>query len=200
MKDKKEAAFIKRLAALVIDLFLIGFISGIISAPFVITDNYEKLSKESKEVTDNYMEGKISPDTYVRKNSNINYDLSRETALVSIITVAIYIVYFIIYQLKNKGQTLGKKLLKIRIISTSEDELNMNQLAIRSIMINSIIANMLVIALVLIGTKEIYFIGTIIVELIQYLIIFVSALMVLSRKDKKGLHDLVAKTKVICEV
>ena len=43
-------------------------------------------------------------------------------------------------------------------------------------------------------------VGILTVEFIQYILLFVIAIMVLSRKDKRGLHDVVTNTKVIKEV
>lgn len=200
MKETKNATFIQRLIALVIDLVIIMLVSSIFTAFTVDMDNYQKLSDELVSVEKQLEKEEITPTVYMSKSMDINYDLSRETALTTIVTIALSIVYFMIYQVKKNGQTLGKKLMKIRLVSNDEKDLTMNQVAVRSLIINCVLADILLLALALIGTKNIYMIGTITVEMIQYIIFFVIAIMVLSRKDKRGLHDLITNTKVIKEV
>lgn len=200
MKETKYATFIERLAALVIDMILILFISSIITAFTVDMDNYQKLTDELTSVEQQARDGKIEPITYANKFMDINYDISRETGLSTIIMIAVYILYFIIFQFKKSGQTLGKKIMRIKIVSNDEKELTINQMAIRSLIINCILADLLLLAVSILGSKDVYIVGIITIEFIQYILLFVIAIMVLSRKDKRGLHDVITNTKVIKEV
>ena len=59
MKNKKSASFVERLGALVIDLVIITLCASIFSTFVVDKDNYEKLTKESSELMEKYMNGKI---------------------------------------------------------------------------------------------------------------------------------------------
>ena len=200
MKENKNATFIQRLGALVIDLLMLLCISSIITTVTVDMDNYQKLSKELTSVENQYKKGKLEPMTYINKAMDINYDISRETGLSTIIMVAVYILYFIVFQFKKNGQTLGKKLMKIRVVSNDDKDLTINQMAVRSLIINCILADLLVLTVSILGTKNVYMVGILTVEFIQYILLFVIAIMVLSRKDKRGLHDVVTNTKVIKEV
>lgn len=194
---KNNATFMKRLLAYILDVIIVGIISAVISSPFIDTSNYEKLNQESNELTQQYMKGELKPTTYISKNSDINYDISRETGLQTIIALAIYMVYFIIYQFYNNGQTLGKKLLKIKVISNNKKDLSINQVAIRSLIVDTILIQMLMFILTLSGSKDIYFVGSIVFQSIDVIIMFAIAIMVLSRNDKMGLHDVIAHTRVI---
>lgn len=196
-KVKKNASFVQRLGAYLLDVFLISIIASIFITPFTNTDNYEKLSKETDQVIEEYSEGKMDIETYVSRVSDISYDMSREVGLSSIITIAIYILYFIVYQYYNNGQTIGKRIMKIRVENVEEKELSMNMLLMRSLIINSILADLIILTITILGNRESYFIGVGIFEGIQYLILFVIAMMVLSRKDKRGLHDMICHTKVV---
>lgn len=200
MKMTKTASFTERLAALLIDIFLISVITSIFSLAVVNSDNYNKLAKESSKLMNEYVEGKIKPTTYISRASDISYDISRETAGLTIITLAVYILYFMVYQYKNNGQTIGKKILKIRVVSNDQRKLNMNSFAIRSLIINSILINMLELSTTLLATKDIYFISSMILESINYILLFVVAMFVLTRKDKRGIHDIITNTKVVKEI
>lgn len=200
MKKSKNATFIQRLGAFAIDMIILALILSIFTVFTVDTDNYQKLSDELVEVEEQCLEGEITPMVYLNKSMDINYDISRETALTTIISIALSMIYFMVYQFKKNGQTIGKKIMKIRIVSNDEKNLTMNQFAVRSLIINCVLADLLLLAIVLIGTKNIYMIGTFTIEIIQYVLLFVIAIMVLSREDKRGLHDVIANTKVIKEV
>ena len=200
MNSKRNASFVERLGALIIDLAIITLFTSIFSTFVVNKDNYDKLTKESTELMENYMDGKIKPTTYINRASDISYDIARETGGLSIITLGVYILYFIVFQFKNKGQTIGKKVFKLRVVSNDERELNMNNFAIRSLIVNNILGDLIILSLSILGTKNIYFESSMIVEVIEYGLIFATAITVLSRTDKRGIHDLITNTKVIKEI
>lgn len=200
MENVNNATFVQRLIALIIDIFLISCVVSLVSTFMVNTDNYNKLQKEATEVRNDYMDGKIKPNTYINKAMDINYDLSKQTALVTIVNIGFYILYFIVYQYKNNGQTLGKKLMKIRVVSNNDQELSINNFAIRSLMVDNIFIDMMILSITILGTKDMYGTGTMILGGIEYILLFIIGITVLSRKDKRGLHDLITNTKVIKEV
>lgn len=200
MKNSKNATFIQRLCALLLDMFLISMVTSVFTVYLVDNDNYQKLTDESNQIVEQYTAGEISPKTYISKASDISYDLSRQTAIVSIITIAINILYFVVFQFYKKGQTIGKKLMKIRLVNNEDKDLTMNQVAIRSLIINFILVDMVMVTFSVLGTKDMYFVVSMIVELIQYIVLFAIAIMVLSKEDRRGLHDVFAKTKVVKDV
>lgn len=200
VKNSKEvikSSFLERLGAFIIDFILISFIASIITYPINTGSNYQKLSKEATTTMEKYTDGKISAKTYMSRSADISYDMAKESGLSTIITIIIYSLYFIVYQFKMSGQTIGKKILKIKISKTDNSELSINDIMFRSLLIDFILFDILVLCITLFGTKDIYFYGTGIIEFIQYGIIFISAIMILSRKDKCGLHDIIAHTQVI---
>lgn len=195
-----NTAFSKRFAAFIIDMIIIGIISSVLTFPFGNTDNYQKLTKESTQVMEDYFDKKITPETYLSRSSDISYDLSKEIGLKTIITIGIYILYFIVYQFYNNGRTLGKKLMKIKIVTDdNKNELSMNQIAVRSLIINSILVNLITLVATIFGTKDVYFVTSMVMQVIDMILMFTIAIMVLSREDKRGLHDIISHTKVINE-
>ena len=192
-----NASFVQRLGAYLIDMFLIFLISSIVTMPFTSSNNYEKLSEETNKVVEEYTNGKIDMNTYMNRVSSISYDMARETGLSSIIMIAVYVLYFIVYQYYNKGQTIGKKIMKIRIEGVDSDQLSINVMLVRAFIINSILVNLIVLTMSILGRRDVYTVSVSIFQLIQYAVLFVTALMVLSRKDKRGLHDIICHTKVV---
>ena len=202
MKNEENAYFIKRLGALILDMIIVSTVVSMFTFFDNNNSNYEKLTKEYSDVMEQAMDKKTSPKEYKKllsKASDISYDLSKQTVVVSFISLTMYILYFIVFQFYNKGQTIGKKLMKIKIESNDGKDLTMNQLAVRSLIINSILANLILLAVIILGSKDVYFVSSTTVSMIQYIIIFTTAIMILFRKDKRGLHDVITNTKVINE-
>lgn len=202
MKSEENAYFIKRLGALILDMIIVSTVVSMFTFFVNNNSNYEKLTKEYNDVMEQAMDKKTSPKEYKKllsKASDISYDLSKQTVVVSFVSLTMYILYFIVFQFYNKGQTIGKKLMKIKIESNDGKDLTMNQLAVRSLIINSIFANLILLAVIILGSKDVYFVSSTTVSMIQYIIIFTTAIMILFRKDKRGLHDVITNTKVINE-
>lgn len=202
MKSEENAYFIKRLGALILDMIIVSTVVSMFTFFVNNNSNYEKLTKEYNDVMEQAMDKKTSPKEYKKllsKASDISYDLSKQTVVVSFVSLTMYILYFIVFQFYNKGQTIGKKLMKIKIESNDGKDLTMNQLAVRSLIINSILANLILLVVIILGSKDVYFVSSTTVSMIQYIIIFTTAIMILFRKDKRGLHDVITNTKVINE-
>lgn len=194
-KLSEKSLFLQRFLAFIVDTLFVVLISSLIAFPFVDNASIEKLNMEMQEVSENYINSEIDINTYLAEYSSVVYQLSRKNGVVSFITIFIEILYFIVYQLYNKGQTLGKKLLKIRVESVDDGELTMNQMIFRVIIINSILYGFVSFALSIFASQSTYFYGILIFELIQYLVLLISGLMIMF--GKRGLHDLVSHTKVV---
>ena len=131
------------------------------------------------------------------KALELSYNLSRSEIPMSIITIVITFLYFCIFQYYTEGKTVGKLLLKLKLISDDGKRVSMAQLILRSSIINSLITSIIIILVTLTMDKYGFNrIGTI-VQLVDYGIIIGSYICILCRKDNKGLHDIVAHTKVI---
>ena len=195
--EKIYAKFWQRLCAFIIDMFLISMVASVITQPFTNQENVQKLSDEVMTTMDEYTKKKIDVDTYMSRTSDISYDMARETVLSSIISIAIALIYFVIVQFKCNGQTIGKKLLHIRVVKQDNSNLAINDILFRALLIDSILFDMITLCFTVFSNKDGYFYGVGIVQFIQYVVLFVSCMMILSKNNKQGLHDIIAKTEVI---
>ena len=75
----------------------------------------------------------------------------------------------------------------------------MKQIILRSLFIYNVISMILSILLVYIIPKNNYFVGVSLITIIESIFIIITTIMVVYRKDKRGLHDIIGKTKVISE-
>ena len=196
-EDKfSKALFVQRLCAFIIDVILVSFGASFLAMPFVDVDSIEKLNTEMNSVTESYINAEIDEKTYLTESSSITYQLARKNGLLTFITIFIELLYFVVYQLYNNGQTLGKKLLKIKVASLDE-ELNVNQMIYRSLIINSILYGFINFAFTIFAGQNTYFYGMLVIEVIQYIFVLISCVMVMFSKSGRGLHDLMSKTRVV---
>lgn len=199
--NKMKAYFVQRLGAFIIDMLIVSLIASLIYGCFPISKqqmkNIDKLNNEVAVLADSFIEGELEVKEYLNKSIEINYDISYQSILSNIIYLVIIILYFIVFQFYNKGQTLGKKLLKIKIIKADDSELGMNDLVIRALIINSVLVMMVDLVLVLFVTKGVYMYSNLIIGFIETIVIIVSAFMVMYSKNGQGIHDKIAKTKVV---
>lgn len=191
----EKAYFVSRFVAFLLDILIVGFVASILTLPFQ-TESVQKLNNEAMDASKSYINQEISSTVYINKSIDINYQLAKATGISKVITILIYVIYFIVIQKKMNGQTIGKKIMKIKVIKDEEEELTTNDLLFRSLINNSIFCNILIVIFALIN-KNVCFYGTSIVQLIHTLVVLISAFMVIIRKDGKTIADLVAKTKVV---
>lgn len=191
-----KALFIQRLLAFFIDVFIVSIVASIIAFPFLDNESLTKLNDSSNEVFQKYENGEISDKVYFTESMNISYQSAKKNGLLVLITIFLEILYFVVYQFYKGGQTIGKKLLKIQVVSTDK-ELTMNQMIIRSLIVDSILLDMIVMALVIFASKSVYLYGSLSFEVIQYIILFISCLMVMFSKSGRGIHDRLTHTEVI---
>lgn len=197
MLKPEKALFINRFVAFILDIMIVSMVASLVSYPFVDVESLNKLNESSIQVMEDYTTGKIDTKEYFTESNSLMYETSRQQGMVSLVTIFLSILYFVVFQIKNGGQTLGKKLLRIKVVSTDQGDLTMNQMIFRSLIINSILINMINFGVLIFASKNAYFsiVGTL--SFIQFMIIVISGFMVMFGERRQGIHDRVAHTEVI---
>ena len=195
VKDVK-ALFIQRLFAFFIDAIIVSFIVSLITIPFVDNDKVNKINEKVYELSQSIMEDKISIKEYSYQYIDLTYDLAKSNGLVTLISVTVGIFYYVVFQIYNNGQTIGKKILKIRIKSEDGD-LNMNQMIFRALISNSILVDLLSFVFVIFANKYVYFYCVGLFTLIHYTITLISIFMVMYSKSGSAIHDKLMHTRVV---
>ena len=190
----------RRISAYLIDYLFIFLIITMLSQIRVLNPTYD----EYYEAYDRYMEiyDDLSVDNALEiaesaEYQEVNYDLSRYSVSISIISLVVYLAYFVGFQKWNKNQTLGKKMFNIEVVSNDGKSASWLQILLREVIIYNIVWEILVIISIFVFNYEGYMIASSVLSLIAGIILWVSVLFIIFRKDGRGLHDIIAKTKVV---
>ena len=191
------AQFNKRYFAYIIDIFIVLVIANLITMFIPISektqDYYKELQTTQKKMYDKEIDVKEYTDIVLEDN----YNISKGTVLISLTSIIIYILYFVVYQVYNNGQTVGKKLMKIKVKSITDESLSINTMLFRALIIYGIAANIINLMLILLLKKELYLSISNTISIIQSLIVIISVFMILFSKQKRGIHDIITKTEVV---
>ena len=193
-----KAKFFDRLTAYIIDVIIISLITSIIFTS--IPTNNKELEKQLSSLQDEVLSNNITYEEFVDEYQDLYYKNKKDTMTQSAITLTITIAYFVIFQYMNKGQTIGKKILHLRVVdNNTEKPLSIFKGLIRSLLIWNILSGTLGIVLIYILNKESYITSYLFISSIESIFIFITAMFTLYRKDNRGLHDIIINSKVIIE-
>lgn len=178
-EERNDIGYIRRILAYGIDWYVGGVIA---SLPLIIM--YMMINKEA---------------TYIPQNLAIfEYPLNIVAGSLSFFIAFIY--YVIIPMFVFKGQTLGKKILKIKIVNADFKEATCKQILIRQGIMILLIEGSVFTASNMLHQVVTLTTGLNIISLYAYLglgITIFSGLLVIVLKSKRALHDVVTNTKVV---
>ena len=179
-----------------IDYLIISVIAAFIACAFIDADKMlslnEKLEKVTNEIATSEKLDTLKYEEYI----DACYDVARYQGIITLSELGVIIMYFVVYQIYNNGQTIGKKLTKIRVVSR-KDELTMNQMIFRTCLSTTLVVNLLSLLLMSFVSKYVYFYGVLVIELIFNTIFLISVGMVMFSKTGFALHDKFFNTEVV---
>ena len=177
-------------------------------------DEYEKLISDNKDysniVSKYYKDGKLSEKNYNKLSDDVNevfedkyksiyYKLSKYSVIGNIVQVIVIFAYFVGINLLTKGQTVGKKIMKLQIINNKDSSSKVSALSyfIRTLILyNPIYYLAIIIGVYVFSSNDFYNWALVWSNIKNYLDIII-VIMVVIRLDGRGLHDLLAGTRVI---
>lgn len=195
VKEYEKAYFYKRFFAYIIDIILVSIVATIIALPFR-TESIKKVDNEIVDLTFKMMKENKNTKTYAVQLDSLMYQKAKLDGISNVIIILISVTNFIVYQGITKGQTIGKKIMKIKIVKNNGTELTFNDLILRNLLNNSIIFDILLAVFALIGRK-VYINGYKSISIVSSILTIVSVFMIAIRKDGRSVMDLLANTKVV---
>lgn len=186
---------LKRFIAYLIDILVVFVIFITLQNLLPKNNDIVNLNHELKEYQEKYLNKEISLKEYFDEFNYINYQIDKKNIIYSGIYFALVCLYFIIIPVLSKGKTLGLSIFKLRI----EGE-NIIRLIIRNIITNGLLYMLLNTILVKALNYNLYLYIMTILALTQILLVIISSFMIIYKRDRMGLQDILSKTKIIEEV
>lgn len=188
---------LKRIIAFVIDIVIVSLVVSLINLlpldPY--KDKYKDAYEKYNEVVQKSTEDEKND--YKDEIIELNYEVYKYRTYSSMFSATSLILYFGVLPLVMNGQTLGKKIMKLRVISNNEKKLNFWKYLIRIVILNNIWLSLINIGAVYVVSGVKFYYVTYVISMLSSLIYMLNLIMVMFRKDNRGLHDMVAGTKVI---
>ncbi len=195
--NKEKPYFLKRVIAYLIDLIIVMLLSGIISTIFIHNENYQSESQKLLDLTKKYTDGVITKEEYSEEFDIINYYMTKDSVDVTIINIIVAIVYYVILCYYCGGITLGKYIMKLRIVSANDKKLNLGHYLLRALMVNLILSHLVSVVLVQILSKDSFISIYPKISNILTILLLVTFIFMMYREDGRGLHDLIANTQIV---
>lgn len=204
----------RRISAFLIDIFLVTFVSTIFSSisyvnPFI--ENYKVAYDEYREIYKSESESVLTNPTiknvvdYSNKMSKQIYKIDYSMLFNNIYYLVFSFLYFVLFAYFTNGQTLGKKLFKLRVVRQDGEKVKLSNLMLRTFLSGSSIfmgVNIIVVIqllLLMISQNQVYFYAILFSSMISY-VIEIIGLVLLFSKEHRSLDDIIGSTKVIDEV
>ena len=187
---------LKRIIAFVIDIVIISLIFRVVS--ILPIDPYkEKYNETYKKYTEVVKDNKEVSDENKDEIIELNYEVYKYRTYSSIISASIFVLYFGVLQYALKGQTVGKKLMKIKVESSNDKKVTIWKYILRIIVLNNIWLSLLNTGAVYIFKDVNFYYVTYVISMISSLLYMMNLIMIMFRNDNRGIHDFVAGTKVV---
>ena len=191
------ASFFDRLGCYLLDVLLIFAISSVISV--FIPSKGNDINKEITALTEKYTNGEVGTETFINEYQDLMYNYQKENYLTTVISVGLNFIYFVVFAYFNKGQTIAKKLTNSKVVDNKTGERpKFWQMLVRNMFIYSLLSNVIILILLFTSKNNFIYCYTL-VGGFDLMFVMITVMFVLYRKDKRGLHDMMACTKVVKE-
>ena len=169
-----------------------------------ISENYEGIFDYAledyvdKELTDEDKEKivEIISTKSIDNLNSLNYKIVKINLVLNIVQLGLVVIYFGLIQFLLKGQTLGKKLLRLYVVNEDDSNVELYKMLLRSLLVTTIIISIIegivansVDAKAFTNFSKYYSYVPSAYALIMFM-------FMLFRDDQRGLHDLLLGTKV----
>ncbi len=197
----------KRFTAYLIDLLIISVLVTLISQIKILNPYNSKYIETSEKFKAYYTENIETSENisykqlFNKEYINIMHDLSKYSVSTSIIEIITIIAYFTAFPLLFNGQTIGKKICKLKICS-KKGKLKFHNLLIRtlfypiwtSIVLYTPLTSILLVIVVFLFKGFTYFYLNLAITIIFMIYCYVDVVLFY---NKESIHDKLSNTKVL---
>lgn len=158
-------------------------------------NNFEAIKEEQK---DEVLEMQKAMLEYYEGQLVNLYIIEKHNSYTSLFNILICIFYYGTFQFFNKGQTLGKKLVKIKVSQfDKKKKYNHGLMILRSCINYGLIFNLLSFLLLLVLNENTFIYPIGLIEFLSMVVTLTLIIMAAFKKDGRTLSDIICNTKVI---
>jgi len=195
------ASVLKRIGAFIVDFLIIMILISMFGSVLPKNDILNSKNTELSDVLMEYYDALVENNEeelngYNEKINDLSYEISKLSIYNNILSIVIYFLYFIVFQVYNKGQTLGKLLFKIQVKGKDEKEVSFKQLLLRGIMLYPFLFTLIDIILINMLSKDIYFSSSSVFMIVRYIVFGLDFLLIFG-SSRRGFHDIIGGTIVV---
>lgn len=184
----------KRIIAYIIDLMIISILASMLTNVFVKSEDYTKLNEEGRVILNNYLEEQTEENS--EEVLTFTYAATKMLAPSNFANIILYSIYFGILPKFTTGQTIGKRLSKIKIQSSEGKNLNILNLMIRVAVLYGVLINLISAILLVIAPRVVYSTANSYLMMLQ-LIMFLACIFGSLGPKGRGLHERLSATEVV---
>ena len=166
-----------------------------------LNKNKESLSSEEYDskcmlIVNKYNDNKMTEEYVLEQIDYLYYMTEKNYVILYGVNIITCFLYFVLFQGFTYGQTLGKKIMRLKVVSNDGEKVSYKQLFFRTLFLYSIIYYLGLIIFSLLFKESLF------IKVVHYLSIFNTALFLILGimiivNGRRGLHDVIGKTKVI---
>ncbi len=183
---------LRRFSAFMIDVLLICLLLMVVYY-FVPAKDTTEISQNLTKLTEQLLNNEIGHITYLNGFSESIYLLDSSRAVFNAFNTLVVMLYFLLVPIITNGYTVGMYISGIKI----KGNLSVKNMLLRNTVATGLLYLLASVILVYTTKNTLYFILLSIFGIIQFLLVIISAFMVLYRKDHEGIQDKISKTKVV---
>lgn len=180
----------------------------------ITSEEYEELVEENslyKELVDKYYnDGELTSknynklvdeanDIYMESTSKIYKKIDKYSIVYNITYIIVTLLYFVLFNIITGGATLGKKLVRLKIVNNKDRDkkVNVGSYIIRWVMLYQVVYYLFKIIFVYFLSTNSYFeVANVVYDIHSYLTMAI-LVFVMVRMDNRGLHDMLSNTIVV---
>ena len=164
-----------------------------------LTSKYDELNLLTDKLDDDLKIIIILEITDINKDIllDYSYNLCKLEFIPSIINIVCIIVYFVFVQYFLNGQTLGKRIVSIKVVRKDENRASILNLLIRTVVLMGIVFTTCNLVCLQLLSKSDYLNIFNYISYASYINEFLIFATSLVNNDNRGLHDLLGNTKVV---
>lgn len=179
---------VKRFLSYVIDMLIVFIFVIFINS--ILPNEYDY---KIKDLNQQLLEDNIDNEIYFTNYKHLLHEHDKEDLVLNISTTILLISFFVLVPYYF-GQTIGQKIFKIKIVK--DDELKLEDLIGRSVIINGIGYMLFIFIILYITSDNLYFILINLLGFLQFIVVIISAFMVSYSYEHLSIADKFTNTRI----